>query len=165
MLFKITVPCAITIHKHYNITVWMLNINYGICLATLLSVRYCKFIQFFFCFNSMGHFVVFYIRLKTVALLVDLVWWAFHPFKLLEVFPDERYNLLKCLRVAQPFPLHQFIKERLQNRICVSEVMKQPTKELFTFSHFLHGRVFVCGIPESRKDFLTKQQPLENFHS
>lgn len=113
-----------TVLNTMNIIIWMRNINYGISLPSLLSVRSCTYSTFFV-------FIVWYIfliRFKIVPLFVYLVWWAFHPFKLLEVFLDERYDLLKCLCVAEPFPFYQFIKVRLQYRSCVSDVMKQQTK-------------------------------------
>lgn len=48
-----------------------------------------------------------------IVILVYLVRWLVHPAKFLEVFFNERLNLLKRLSVAQPFPFNQLIKEGL----------------------------------------------------
>lgn len=47
---------------------------------------------------------------------VYLVWRTVHPAVLLEVFLDDSFDLLVRFSVAEPLPLHQALKERLQHK-------------------------------------------------
>ncbi len=53
-------------------------------------------------------------EMNITDVLIYLIRWIIHPVKLLEVLFYERLDLLKRLRVAQPFSFNQLIKQVLR---------------------------------------------------
>ncbi len=53
-------------------------------------------------------------EMNITDVLIYLIRWIVHPVKLLEVLFYERLDLLKRLRVAQPFSFNQLIKQVLR---------------------------------------------------
>lgn len=75
-----------------------------------LANKAVKYILLNIIYNNLGSLRD---EIYILDILVYLIRWLVHPAKLLEVFFNERFNLLKRLSIAQPFPFNQLIEERL----------------------------------------------------